>query len=727
MLRAGGLTGAAPQREGWSDIALAAEFKRASPSKGDIATQLNLQGRELSTAAAGAGMGLRTCAMRRASEGAARDVVQGMNPRPAILRKDFIIDAYQLLEARAYGADCVLLIVALLPQEKLIELIDLDIALAARARLIGVNNRDLRTFKVDLNTTARVADAIRERGLSLGRDGITLFALSGIRSHADVVKYENCGARGILVGEFLMKSGDVATTVKELLQAVTHHSELGDLPLLPPLAKVCGVTTVEYALAALRNGANMIGIIMAEHSPRYVLVETAKAIAKAVREYGERTGPILPEILDTHLDGKNDWFHRNVLALREACSRAPLVVGVFANKAASEMNVAAEEIGLDLVQLHGDEGFDICKDIKYPTIRALHLPDTALNDGVDAEAILQQVQEGLANYILLDTTMKGQQGGTGVAFDWKIAAIFTHARIPCLMAGGLTPENVVKAVSVGHPVGVDVSSGVEVKGSPGVKDLDKVAAFLKAVKDYLSVAALKIDEEKETVLVLILTLKFLAHSAICALELKSTSCRPAAMLAVGAWGQENDARTTEGWVRASVLLARRNSRNLTHPRLAQLCPSHTQSSEPGCSSCSQPCGVDQARSQEQDWEGRPSKTLVLQYWERTDECLERKWAHMDMVDELFESREELILATTLSDTETALEPNMFPYDTPEGIEHWTLWSRHEMDDDEIKKYVSGWLSENAPHVESWNYDENLSRSIDIFHVHVYLQGVTQPR
>ncbi|ETI37836.1 tryptophan biosynthesis protein TRP1 [Phytophthora nicotianae] len=510
----------APAKEGWSDVALAAEFKRASPSKGDIATELNLREQVQAYANAGASM-ISVLTEPKWFKGSlddmmeAREVVEGMSQRPAILRKDFIIDVYQLLEARAYGADCVLLIVALLSQEQLIELIDathnlgmcalvevnsvqeLDIALAAKARLIGVNNRDLRTFKVDMNTTARVADAIRERGLSLGRDGVALFALSGIRSHTDVVKYEKCGARGILVGEYLMKSGDIATTVKDLLQNVTRHSESGEFALLPPLAKVCGITTVEYALAALRNGANMIGIIMAEHSPRYVEKEEAKAIAKAVREYGERTGPILSDILESHLDDKSDWFHRNVLALREACSRAPLVVGVFVNKTATEMNAAAEEIGLDLVQLHGDEGFEICKDIKYPTIRALHLPDTAQCDGVDAEAVLQQVSEGLANYILLDTTVKGQQGGTGVAFDWKIAAIFTQARLPCLMAGGLTPENVVKALSVGHPVGVDVSSGVEVKGSPGVKDLDKVAAFLKAVKDHLSVATLKIDEETE--------------------------------------------------------------------------------------------------------------------------------------------------------------------------------------------------------------------------------------
>ncbi|POM65254.1 N-5'phosphoribosyl anthranilate isomerase/indole-3-glycerol phosphate synthase [Phytophthora palmivora] len=477
------------------------------------------------------------------------------------------------------------------------------------------------------------ADAIGDSCLSLGRDGVTLFALSGIRSHADVVKYEKCGARGILVGEYLMKSGDIATTVKDLLQNVTRHSELGDLPLLPPLAKVCGITTVEYALAALRNGANMIGIIMAEHSPRYVHMEEAKAIAKAVREYGERTGPILPDILEAHLDGQSDWFHRNVVALREACSRAPLVVGVFANKSAAEMNAAAEEIGLDLVQLHGDEGFEICKDIKYPTIRALHLPDTALSDGVDAEAVLQQVHEGFANYILLDTTMKGQQGGTGVAFDWKIATIFTHARIPCLMAGGLTPENVVKALSVGHPVGVNVSSGVELKGSPGVKDLDKVAAFLKAVKDYLSVAALKIDEEKETIM----------------------------------------------------------------PEVGK-----------------------RKRVMEAKW-------IAVEYWGRTDECLERKWAHMEIVDELFESREELILATTLRNAQTVLEPNMFPYDTPDEIEHWTLWSRREMEQAEIEMFVRRWVLENAPQVKSWNYDENSSRSFDIFHVHVYLQGHVQHR
>ncbi|KAI9914494.1 hypothetical protein PsorP6_007631 [Peronosclerospora sorghi] len=509
-----------PVKDGYSRIALAAEFKRASPSKGDIALELDIREQVKAYANAGASM-ISVLTEPKWFKGsledmmAARQVVDDLDHRPAILRKDFIIDEYQLLEARAYGADCVLLIVALLSQKRLNNLIDethklgmcalvevssvqeLDLALTAKARLIGVNNRDLRTFKVDMDTTARVADAIRERSLPLGRDGITLLALSGIHSRADVVKYEKCGARGILVGEYLMKSGDIATTVKDLLHNASHDNQFGDLPLSSPLTKVCGITNVEDALAALRNGANMIGIIMVEHSPRFVHEETAKAIAKAVREYGERTGPILPDIVALRFENKDDWFHKNALALREACSRAPLVVGVFANKTAVEINTSAEKIGLDVVQLHGDEGFEICKDIKFPTARTLHLPDRTHSDGVDAEGIIRQVKDSLANFILLDTTIKGQQGGTGVAFDWTIAAMFKHERIPCIMAGGLTPENVVKAISLGHPLGVDVCSGVELKGRPGIKDIDKVAAFLKAVKDYLVVVSLKIDENKE--------------------------------------------------------------------------------------------------------------------------------------------------------------------------------------------------------------------------------------
>lgn len=261
-----------------------------------------------------------------------------------------------------------------------------------------MNNRNLKTFQLDLDTTVRVADELRSRGIALGRDGVTLFALSGIHSRADVIKYETCGARGILVGEFLMKSGDVESTVQKLLLARRNSREFSEY-FQQPLAKICGVTKLEYALAALRGGANMIGLIFVDGSPRYVDTDEAKKIVQAVRQYGERTGPVLPAVLAKHdVDASGssatDWFQKNASGLREVCSRSPLVVGVFMNKTAAEMNAVAEDVGLDIVQLHGDEGFAICREVHFPTIRVFHLPDTVNTDGVDPEAILQHVQGG---------------------------------------------------------------------------------------------------------------------------------------------------------------------------------------------------------------------------------------------------------------------------------------------------------------------------------------------
>ncbi|POM71589.1 Hypothetical protein PHPALM_11828 [Phytophthora palmivora] len=120
--------------------------------------------------------------------------------------------------------------------------------------------------------------------------------------------------------------------------------------------------------------------------------------------------------------------------------------------------------------------------------------------------------------------------------------------------------------------------------------------------------------------------------------------------------------------------------------------------------------------------GRHSRrTLYIEYWSRTDECKERKWDHLDEIAENYGSPEEHIFATTLKGRTAFLEPNMFPYDTPAGIEHWTLWHIKDLDHEQVKQYVENWIDANAPHVERWNYDDNPERSIDIFHVHVYFQ------
>ncbi len=120
---------------------------------------------------------------------------------------------------------------------------------------------------------------------------------------------------------------------------------------------------------------------------------------------------------------------------------------------------------------------------------------------------------------------------------------------------------------------------------------------------------------------------------------------------------------------------------------------------------------------------RGRRTLKLEYWTRSAECKERKWDHLDELDANANgiSREDHIYSTTLKGRTSFLEPNMFPYETPAGIEHWTLWSLNEMDHYDVQDYVEQWISTNAPGVLAWNYDDNPERSIDIFHVHVYFQ------
>lgn len=220
-------------------MALIAEIKRASPSKGDIAPGIDAaeQGWRYASARA-SGISVLTeptwfkgnlddlLAVRRAVEPLGAD-------RPAILRKDFIIDDYQVLEARAHGADAALLIVACLTDSMLRGLMgcvsdmgmtpvvevnnagEMARAVDADAKFIGVNNRDLRDFSVDPNTTGRLA--------ALVPAGTMLAAFSGIQSRADVEQYAALGATAVLVGESLMRAEDAAAKVRELTGREAAH------------------------------------------------------------------------------------------------------------------------------------------------------------------------------------------------------------------------------------------------------------------------------------------------------------------------------------------------------------------------------------------------------------------------------------------------------------------------------------------------------------------------
>jgi len=176
---------------------------------------------------------------------------------------------------------------------------------------------------------------------------------------------------------------------------------------------------------------------------------------------------------------------RNTRALQAAAtSRMPLVVGVFQNENCENISQIVQEVGLDLVQLHGDEGMEACNPAKcggVPAIRVVHMPPDKGDAFNRARAIVDSFTSSYPQAILLDTSVKGAQGGTGVTFDWNVAQeLQTNFGLPVLVAGGLTAENIQDIVTNTKPWGVDVSSGVE--SMPGQKDRAKVEAFVAGAR-----------------------------------------------------------------------------------------------------------------------------------------------------------------------------------------------------------------------------------------------------
>ena len=219
------------------------------------------------------------------------------------------------------------------------------------------------------------------------------------------------------------------------------------------LVKICGLREPAHALAAAEAGADFIGLVFAE-SRRRVSVDQALAIARALGEPLAAAG--------------GGVEHIEALLQR----KRPLVVGVFADADAETVNRTAEAAGLELVQLSGDEPWDLCGQLSLPILKAVKV-----RDGTSVEEIIAALRPGAVP--LLDTDVEGALGGTGRPFDWVVAAGVAR-RFPIVLAGGLTPENVGEAVRRVRPWGVDVSSGVETNG---VKDVEKICAFVAAVRE----------------------------------------------------------------------------------------------------------------------------------------------------------------------------------------------------------------------------------------------------
>ena len=198
--------------------------------------------------------------------------------------------------------------------------------------------------------------------------------------------------------------------------------------------KICGITNVTDGLVAAEAGADMIGLMFYDKSPRHISLATAVEISRALPPHVQR-------------------------------------VGVFVNPDAAQVMEAIAACGLNLLQFHGDETSDFCTQFGLMSVKALRVQNE------ESIAVLENYH---TDAYLLDAHSKSSLGGTGEKFNWELAIEAQKFGKPIFLAGGLKPENVADAVRQVRPFAVDVSSGVE--SAPGKKDAAKVRAFIKSTR-----------------------------------------------------------------------------------------------------------------------------------------------------------------------------------------------------------------------------------------------------
>jgi anthranilate synthase/indole-3-glycerol phosphate synthase/phosphoribosylanthranilate isomerase len=460
-------------------LSLMAEIKRASPSKGiiSLSTCAPAQARKYAKSGASTISVLTEPEWFKGSIDdlrAVRQSLEGMPNRPAVLRKEFIFEEYQILEARLAGADTVLLIVKMLDKallkrlylysqslgmEPLVEVNNVEemkIAVDLGSKVIGVNNRNLVNFEVDMDTTSRLMNMVPKKTI--------VCALSGITGPQDVEPYTKNGVGAVLVGEALMRASDTVDFIAKLLGG-SPPAKSSATPT--PLVKICGTRTVEAAKVAIEAGADFIGVILATGTKRTVSTETAMAISRAVHETRK---PNATKIVQTAPSSASDFFE-HALSSHITHPEHALMVGVFRNQPLEYVLEQQKLLNLDIVQLHGSEPIEWAKLIPVPVIKAFSPKDNGI---------------GLRGYHALPLLDAGS-GGSGQQLDLAEVkeALVRDEGVQVIFAGGLNSGNLQQTLEGlgdyrSRVKAVDVSSGVE---EDGQQSLEKIRAFIKAAKE----------------------------------------------------------------------------------------------------------------------------------------------------------------------------------------------------------------------------------------------------
>ncbi len=445
---------------------LIAELKRASPSAGRIADD----GEDLVARArayeAGGAVAISVLCEPHWFGGSIDDLrrVRAAVSVP-VLAKEFVVDERQLPHLRAAGADVVLLLAVLHRADRLAGLVraafdvgleplveahteaELHAAMSTDARLIGINNRDLGTLEVD---TER-ADRLR----SLVPDDRIVIAESGVRDTSTVARWRALGFDAALVGEALMRTGDPRSVAATFVAAGRQPDDPANVARRP-FVKICGVTDAAGVQAAIRAGADAIGLNIVAGTPRALSVAEGAELAAVAR------------------------------AAAPSDRARPRIVLVTADASPDLLAEAVAAVDPDAIQFSGSEAPDRVLAAPRPAWRTLHVAAGA--DGGERSADIvgsaRALLAGGVERVLIDTAGGPHPGGTGIRADTGIAAAVAR-EVPVTLAGGLHAANVADALRAIPAVGVDVSSGVEAPRTSGErphKDPVKVALFVKRAK-----------------------------------------------------------------------------------------------------------------------------------------------------------------------------------------------------------------------------------------------------
>ena len=424
------------------DFNFICEVKKASPSKGIIAEHFPYLdiAKEYEVAGAAAISVLTEPDFFKGDKKYLQEIASTV--KIPVLRKDFIIDEYQIYQAKVWGASAILLICACLDVPTLTKFRELadslglsslveahdehevQMAIDCGARIIGVNNRNLKDFTVDVQNSVRLRNLVQ--------DDVIFVSESGLETPEDIQVLRDNNIGVALMGETFMRSPNKVEKLA-YLYGPTYYT---------PKVKMCGISKVETIPAVVEAKPDYMGLVFAP-SKRQVTVEQAKILIEELHKQ-----------CINHYDTK-----------------VVKTVGVFVNETLDNLVRIADTANLDAVQLHGDEDEAFIQSLKERTNvevwKAIQIRTAA-----DTEKWI----DSSADMLLFDAYHKDERGGTGEVFDWSSLDAFER---PFMLAGGIDSTNVARAIRTVRPYCIDISSGIETNG---VKDDEKITAFTKIVK-----------------------------------------------------------------------------------------------------------------------------------------------------------------------------------------------------------------------------------------------------